>query len=212
MAVAKLERNNLMVKRVFLDGLVTALILSLQQAGLLHVPHLGMTKQHIGWRLGIVATKHPNLTSTVGTVTCSGDVLLIDIQVDATATCNDRQQVDLVQASPNEGRGAFEQIVVMLSGVVYGGDEAVGPRAINEEGIVLRLRAINAKHYSAKLAFDDGHLDLVGQVAKVRGLRKAEHIRILGLCDGMIGSPTERTAKLPVRRGHLGPIVGVVCT
>ncbi len=65
-----------------------------------------MTKYHIGWSLGIVATKHPDLTSMVGTVTCTRDVLLIDVQIDATATCYDREQVDLVQASPDECRGA----------------------------------------------------------------------------------------------------------
>src|SRR6266699_2204089 len=73
----------------------------------LRLPHLGMAKHHIGWSLAIVATKHPNLTGTVGSVTCTGDVMLIDIQVNVTAPCNDRQQVGLVQASPDERRGAF---------------------------------------------------------------------------------------------------------
>src|SRR6266516_3929697 len=167
-----------------------------------------MAKYHIGWSLARVTTKHPNLTSTVSSITCIGDVLLIDIQVDATSKCNDRQHVGLVQARPDERRGAIAQHVVMRSSIVYRGDELVGPIVIDEEGIILRLRTISAEHHPTKLPVDDDHLDLVSQIAKVRRLRKARRIR----CADMIDSPTERTAKLPIRRGRLGPIIGVVCT
>lgn len=66
-----------------------------------------MTKDDIGWSHGNVATKDANLTNAVGAVTRAGDVLLVDVQVDATVTCYNRQQVDLVQASLDERRGAF---------------------------------------------------------------------------------------------------------
>src|SRR6266567_5304838 len=100
----------------------------------------------------------------------------------------------------------------MSSGVVDGSDKRIVPITIDEEGIILRLRAISAKHHSAKLSFDDGHLDLVGQIAKVRGLSKAQHIHILRLFAGMIGSPGEPTAKLSIRRGTFCPIVRIICT
>src|ERR1700730_11299701 len=98
----------------------------------------------------------------------------------------------------------------MGSRVVYRGDEGVVPRAIDEEGIILRLRAISTEHNPPKLPFDDTHLDLVGKVAKVRRLSHAQRIRILGLRPGMIGSTSKHAAKHSVRRGTLGPIVGVV--
>ena len=65
--------------------------------------------------------------------------MLIDIQVNVTATCNDRQQVGLIQASPEPRRGACAQHVVTVSGVVYGGFKGVGPIAVDVEGIILRL-------------------------------------------------------------------------
>lgn len=63
----------------------------------------------------------------------AGDKLLIDVEVDGTAACNDRQRIDLVQACPNEGRGAFAQRVVICSRIIYGGDERVVPAAVDEE-------------------------------------------------------------------------------
>jgi hypothetical protein len=176
----------------------------------LHIPHLDMTKQHIGWSSGRVATKEPNVTSTVGPVTRTGDVLLIDIHVDSPAACNDRQQVDLIQPCLDEGRGPFVQHRVMGSGIVYRSHERIGSRAIDEEGIILRLRVITAEHHAAKIPFGHGHLNLVGQIAKLGGLSHTQCIRILRLCDGMIGPTSELTTEFPVPGSILAPIVGAI--
>ena len=61
-----------------------------------------MTKQHIGLSGGRVAAKQPDLTGTIGTVTRTGDVMLIDIQEDSAAACNDRKQVNLLQIRLDE--------------------------------------------------------------------------------------------------------------
>src|SRR3989442_1413545 len=74
------------------------------QPGRSQLPYLDLTKHHIGWSLGIVASKQPDLTSTVARVARTGDVMLINVQVDATATCDDRNQVDLLQARLEERR------------------------------------------------------------------------------------------------------------
>ena len=72
-----------------------------------HLPHLDTAEHHVGWSLGHVATEHPNLTGMVTIVARARDKLLIDVQVDITATCNDRQRIDLVQTRPDEGGGAL---------------------------------------------------------------------------------------------------------
>ncbi len=54
-----------------------------------HLPHLGMAEDDIGRGHGHVAAKDAYLTHSVSLVTGAGDVMLVDVQVDAIAFCDD---------------------------------------------------------------------------------------------------------------------------
>ena len=55
--------------------------------------------------------------------------------------------------------------------------EGIVPIFVNDEAIILEVRSISrAEDNATKLTFDDGHLYLIGKVAKVGSLSKTWHI------------------------------------
>src|SRR6266487_5329537 len=144
--------------------------------GLLKFPDLHIAKSYISG-IGVVFREDANLARFVCIVTYGTDVLFINVEVHIASTSNDCKQIAVACILMN-GRtvavGQFRGVIVVLRD-----EKVIDTITFKAEDIKFCRFAIRAKNQSPIITPGDGHLHLIGQVAKVCVLGKAMEVEPL---------------------------------
>jgi hypothetical protein len=140
---------------------------------LLKFPDLHIAKSYISG-IGVVFREDANLARFVCIVTYGTDVLFIDVEVHIASPGNDCKQIAVACILMN-GRtvavGQFRGVIVVLRD-----EKVIDTITFKAEDIKFCRCAIRPKNQSPIVTPGDGHLHLIGQVAKVCVLGKAREV------------------------------------